>query len=111
MTLPFGTLNMSGQVLEILLPQSNSLPFSTACGPDGMYFTEEAGRVGRVDYTTLVITRWKTSTPKSRPTGIAISATGKVYFAETDLGKMGVMPVGGGLISEFPLPVPGAFPR
>jgi virginiamycin B lyase len=103
-------VNIFGQVTEILLPQSSSQPFSTGCGSDGAYFSEEAGRVGRVDYTTLVITQWKTPTPKSKPTGIAIGQNGKVYFAESGVGKVGVMPVGGGLISEYPVPVPGAFP-
>jgi streptogramin lyase len=102
--------NMLGQITEILLPQSNSQPFSTACGPDGVYFTEQAGRIGRVNYTTLAVTQWTPFTAKSKPTGIAIGTTGNVYFAESGIGKIGVMPVGGGLISEYLVPIPGAFP-
>jgi virginiamycin B lyase len=104
-------VNMSGIVTEILLPQAKSLPFSTACGPDGVYFTEEAGRVGRVDYQTLAISEWETPNRKSKPAGIAVGANGFVHFAESNLGKMGVMPVGGGPITEYPIPSPGAYPN
>jgi virginiamycin B lyase len=104
-------VNMSGTVTEILLPQAKSLPFSTACGPDGVYFTEEAGRVGRVDYATLAITEWSTPTAKSAPAGIAVSENGKIYFAESGISKIGVMPIGGGQITEHPIPVPGVTPN
>jgi virginiamycin B lyase len=102
-------LDPSGQVTELLLPQSASRPFSTACGLDGMYFTEGVGRIGRVDYSTLQITQWKTANAKSNPTGIAVS-NGSVYFSETGIGKIGVMPVGGGSIAEFAIPLRGASP-
>jgi virginiamycin B lyase len=101
-------VNTSGQVTEILLPQPSSLPFSTACGPDAVYFTQEAGRIGRVNYATLQITQWKTANSKSRPTGIAIN--GNVHFAESGVGKIGIMPVGGGTIIEIPVPRLGSFP-
>jgi virginiamycin B lyase len=101
-------VNTSGQVTEILLPQASSLPFSTACGPDGVYFTQEAGRIGRVNYATLQITQWKTANSKSRPTGMAIN--GNVHFSESGIGKIGIMPVGGGTITEIPVPRPGSFP-
>jgi virginiamycin B lyase len=100
----------SGVVTEVVLPQANSLPFSTACGPDGVYFTEEKGRIGRIDYSTLVITQWQTSSSLTRPTGIAIAANGNVYFAENHVSKIGIMAVGGGVIKEFTLPNPGLFP-
>jgi virginiamycin B lyase len=102
-------VNTSGQVTELLLPLASSLPFSTACGPDGAYFTQEAGRIGRVNYATLQITQWKTANSKSRPTGIAIN--GNVHFAESGIGRIGIMPVGGGTITEVPVPRPGAFPN
>lgn len=63
-----------------------------------------------MNYTTLALTQWPTPIAKSKPTGIAITASGNVYFAETAIGKIGMMPSGGGLISEYRLPVPGAFP-
>jgi virginiamycin B lyase len=103
-------VTMLGQVTEILLPRANSQPFSTACGGDGVYFTEQAGRIGRVNYTTLALSEWPTPIAKSKPTGIAIAASGNVYFAETGIAKIGMMPPAGGLITEYKLPVPGAFP-
>jgi virginiamycin B lyase len=102
-------LSPSGGVTELVLPQAASKPFSTACGPDGVYFSEGTGRIGRVDYETLQITQWKTPNAQSNPTGIAVS-NGSVYFAEADMGKIGVMPVGGGTISEYPIPLPGVSP-
>jgi virginiamycin B lyase len=102
-------VDVLGNVTEILLPQGSSQPFSTACGPDGVYFTEQIGKIGRVNYTTLQITQWRTSNAKSRPTGIVVS-NGNVYFAESDIGKIGIMPVGGGVITEFAIPSPGASP-
>ena len=98
-----------GYVTEILLPQGSSKPFSTACSEDGVYFTEQIGKIGRVNYTTLTITQWTTPNRRSRPTGIAIS-NGNVYFAETDTGKIGVMAVGGGLITEVTIPFFGVSP-
>jgi virginiamycin B lyase len=97
-------VDLLGTVTEILLPQGWSQPFSTACGLDGVFFTEQIGKIGHVNYTTLQVTQWK-----SRPTGIAVS-NGYVYFAETALGKIGVMPVGGGAIIESAIPSPGASP-
>jgi streptogramin lyase len=102
-------VDVLGNVTEILLPQGSSQPFSTACGPDGVYFTEQIGKIGRVDYTTLQITQWQTANTKSRPTGIAVS-NGNVYFAETAIGMIGVMPVGGGAIVESTIPLRGVFP-
>jgi virginiamycin B lyase len=102
--------DMLGHVTELLLPKSSSKPFSTACGPDGVYFTEQAGRVGRVDYTSLAITEWKLPTSKGEPAGIAVSPNGNVYFAESSVGKIGIMPVGGGIISEYVISAAGFSP-
>jgi hypothetical protein len=102
-------LSPSGQVTELLLPQSASKPFSTACRLDGMYFNEGIGRIGRVDYSMLQITQWKTANAKSNPSGISVT-NGSVYFSESGIGKIGVMPVGGGPIAEFAIPLRGASP-
>jgi hypothetical protein len=70
---------MLAQITEIPLPQSNSQPFSTACEPDGVYFTEQAGRIARVNYTTLAITQW-TPQSKEQTTSLAIGTTVNVIF-------------------------------
>jgi virginiamycin B lyase len=102
--------NMLGQVTEVLLPNPASKPFSTACGPDGVYFTEQAGRLGRVAYTSLAITEWILPTSKGEPAGIAVSPKGNVYFAESSVGRIGMMPVGGGMISEYVISASGFSP-
>lgn len=102
--------DMLGHVTEVLLPKSSSKPFSTACGPDGVYFTEQAGRLGRVHYTSLAITEWKLPTSKGQPAGIAVSPNGNAYFAESSVGKIGIMPVGGGTISEHVISASGFSP-
>jgi streptogramin lyase len=51
--------------------------------------TEEAGRIGRIDSSTLMITQWNTPSPKSDPR-TAIGASGNVYFAEKGIAKIGM---------------------
>lgn len=105
-------IDVNGSVSEFLLPFSNSKPFSTVCAPDGgVYFTmmSIAARIGRIDTGTFAISTWSVPTKNSMPKGISLASQG-VCFAESNVNKIGCMPLGGGTFSEYLIPVPGASP-
>ena len=105
-------ITTAGVVQEFILPQSNSKPFATACGSDnGVYFTENnVSKIGRIDVTTFVIRQWVIPSAASQPRGIAVSPT-TVCFAEYARNKIGCMPLGGGTITEFLLPIASSGPN
>jgi streptogramin lyase len=102
----------SGTVSEFLLPTSNSKPFSTVCAPDGgVYFTlNAANQIGRIDTSTYSLMSWSIPTQNSMPKGISLSATG-LCFAESNVNKIGCMPLMGGITTESTLALRGAAPN
>lgn len=107
----------AGTVSEFLLPVGSSHPFWTICAPDGgVYFTmESSNMIGRIDLTSYAIQYWKLPTPNSMPKGIALlndpfGNTSRLCVAESNVNKIGCMPLGGGPIAEYPIPIAGANP-
>jgi len=51
------------------------------------------------------------SAANSQPTGIATGRDRNLYFAERMGNKIGLLPLGGGAITEYSVPTPNAFPN
>jgi virginiamycin B lyase len=105
-------VDSAGTVSEFVVPGSYTAPFSTTCAPDGgVYFTlNAANQIGRIDTSSYQITTWNIPTASSMPKGISVSPSG-VCFAESNVNKIGCMPLLGGQISETVIPVAGASPN
>ena len=102
----------AGKLAEFSLPDPASQPFSTACAPDGgVYLTLNGiSKIGRIDTATYQISTWTIPTANSLPKGISLSSGG-VCFAESNVNKIGCMPLLGGTITETPLPLRGSSPN
>jgi len=101
-----------GAVSEFFLPGTYTEPFSTVCAPDGgVYFTISSGnKIGRIDTASYAINTWTIPTPNSKPKGISLSSNG-VCFGESNVNKIGCMPLGGGPMTESPVSLRGAAPN
>jgi len=106
----------AGSVSEFLLSVGGSHPFWTICAPDGgVYFTmETSNMIGRIDLTSYAIQYWKLPTANSMPKGIALLndllGNTSICVAESNVNKIGCMPLGGGHITEYLIPIAGANP-
>src|SRR5690349_6307836 len=88
-----------GKITEFPVP-SGSPEFITA-GPDGnLWFTEEAGVIGRIT-TSGKITEFPISTPVNM--GITAGPDGNLWFAEFQGNKLGRITTAGLVTGEFPL--------
>jgi streptogramin lyase len=101
----------AGQLTEWTLPGSNSRPTVLTAARDGMYFTEQAGRIGRINLSTFAITEWTVPTANAVPFGCATGGDGNIYFTERSGNKVGMLPVGGGTITEYVIPTPACTPN
>ena len=57
--------------------------------------------------TTFLRKQWSVPTAASQPRGIVLSGLG-ICFTEFAGNNIGCMPVGGGTITEYPIPIRGS---
>jgi virginiamycin B lyase len=87
--------------------------YGIALDRDGnAWFTELTanGKVGKVDATTLAVTKYTLPTVNGRPRRIQVDETGIVWFGEFDSGRIGRLDPKSGAITEFQLPGPQPTP-
>ncbi|HEY7360690.1 MAG TPA: NHL repeat-containing protein, partial [Streptosporangiaceae bacterium] len=89
---------------------AESRPLGITAGPDGnLWFTEGAGRIGRIT-PQGAITEFSTGiSPGAEPTGIAAGPDGNLWFTESAGNRIGrITPTGA--VTEFPLGIsPGSL--
>ncbi len=97
---PAAAPTAANAVIEYPLPQSGSLPYHIAKGPDGnLWFTEQTGhRIGRIS-TAGTITEFALP-GGGNPIGIAAGPDGNLWFTEAPPGRIGRIDTSGP-IAEF----------
>lgn len=92
------------------IPSATSSPQAITVGPDGnIWFTEQIGKIGRLNVGTGVITEFTIPTPDSIPGSITAGPDGNIWFTENNTHKIGrITPAG--VINEIPIPTAGGRP-
>jgi virginiamycin B lyase len=76
-----------------------------------MWFTELAGKIGRMTTAGVVTNEYLIPTASSQPRGLAVGPDGALWFTETGPGKIGRMTMAGVVTVEYPMPPGGNIPR
>ena len=115
-----GNIWSSGDPLSRFDPESHkfqdfwetSATYSLAPDQDGnFWFTMHyADQIGKVDWKTMKISKWKVPTSKSYPRRIEVDTDGMVWFGEFDAGKMVRFDPKSETFKEYPLPGPEPTP-
>jgi len=104
-------LGSDGVVRTFRLPTGAGAPWDIAVGADGkIWFTEVgAGRVGRLDPATGLVSELDLPTPNSQPQGIVRGADGALWGTEANGNR--IFRIGlDGHATEFPIPTANSVP-